>query len=215
MCGIIGSFNKDKLIELSLKNSARGNKAYSLTVIDSNTSLVYKEIKSKGLFSSEVFDKLGDIELLNVYYILHIQSPTAVTNLTEDTIHPAVNNNHKIWHNGMLLPKTIDELNLKNNSNEQWDTKIILDELVNNGFDCLNGMEGSFGIIYSNGNKFYMFRNNIIPLFIDNDLNISSAKFENSNLIESNIIYEINFTDKQIIKFKQITNEHNPYVLKG
>ena len=60
-------------------------------------------------------------------------------------------------------------------SKEQWDTGLMHDWLINK--KSLDYIDGTFACLrYKNG-KLYIFRNEISPLFIDDELNISSTKF--------------------------------------
>ncbi len=215
MCGIIGSFSKNKIIELSKINSARGNKTYSLTVL-SKEGYVISCDKQIGEFNQEVFEKVKDINIVEPYYILHIQSPTKVTKLDKETIHPAKQHSEYtetidyLWHNGMIIERNMNIIKEKYSYDSNWDTGLIL-KMVTEDIDTLEEIEGSFGCLLLKDNNFYIFRNNIVPMYYDDDLNISSTEFENSTKLHSNIVYDIDLKNKKLNYFKQFKNEHNPY----
>ena len=215
MCGIVGSFKKQKLVELSKLNSSRGNKAYSLFCINPKSGFVEKQFRQIGKFEEKLLDKVDE----KYYFILHIQSPTKVTVMSESNIHPAETGDNNLgkmylWHNGMLLNRNFQEFRNQYNLDTNWDTRIILEHLKHQDFDGLNSLDGSFGCILSKNKKFFIFRNNIIPIHVDKDLNISSAKFETAmKPIEANKIFSINFDRKKLDEIGSIENSHNPYNL--
>ena len=83
-----------------------------------------------------------------------------------------------------------------------WDTGLIL-KMVTEDIDTLEEIEGSFGCLLLKDNNFYIFRNNIVPMYYDDDLNISSTEFENSTKLHSNIVYDIDLKNKKLNYFKQ------------
>lgn len=213
MCGIIGSFSKNKIIELSKINSTRGNKTFSLTVLSKEGRVESCE-KRIGKFEQLVFEQVEHIEKNNPYYILHIQSPTKVTELSKETIHPAkqygLDSTDYLWHNGMIIERNMNTIKEKYEYESDWDTGLIL-KMVTDSFDNLTEIEGSFGCLLLKDNNLSIFRNNIIPMYCDDDLNISSAEFENSTKIHSNTVYGIDLKNKRLNHLKEFKNVHNPY----
>tara|TARA_R110001599_G_scaffold34323_1_gene109974 strand:+ start:97 stop:732 length:636 start_codon:yes stop_codon:yes gene_type:complete len=209
MCGIIGSFSKNKIIELSKINSTRGNKTFSLSVLNVDCEIL-RCVKVIGNFSESVFNEIDNLHNQELYYILHIQSPTKVTKITTQTIHPAIYDDNYLWHNGMIIERNMNIIKEKYSYDSNWDTGLIL-KMVTEGIDTLEEIEGSFGCLLLKDNNFYIFRNNIVPMYYDDDLNISSTEFENSTKLNSNIVYDIDLKNKKLNYFKQFKNEHNPY----
>lgn len=206
MCGIIGSFSKEKIIELAILNEERGNKAFSFSIFDDWFKL-HKIFRKVGKFDENFMKR----ELYGSYFILHIQSPTKITEITPDLIHPASFEENLLWHNGMILDNCLKNLKTQLKEKTDWDTQIILTGLLKEGYNFLQKIEGSFACVYYNNGKINLFRNKIVPLYVDSELNISSSKFENSKEIESNMVYQIDFKNKQLIKVDKFENDHNPY----
>lgn len=209
MCGIIGSFSKNKIIELTKINSTRGNKTFSLSVLNVDCEIL-RCVKEIGNFSESVFNEIDNLHNQELYYILHIQSPTKVTNITTQTIHPAIYDDNYLWHNGMIIERNMNVIKEKYEYQSDWDTGLIL-KMVTSSFDNLTEIEGSFGCLLLKNNNLSIFRNNIIPMYCDDDLNISSAEFENSTKIHSNTVYGIDLKNKRLNHLKEFKNVHNPY----
>lgn len=77
----------------------------------------------------------------------------------------------------------------------------------------MDKIEGSFSCLYINNDEIKLFRNQLSPLYIDIDLNISSAKFENSKSTKENVIYNIDFKSKEIKIVSEFNNCENIYFL--
>lgn len=208
MCGIVGSFKKEVLLELFEKNKSRGNKAWSLTSLTSPEVTPQGIVKKIGEFKPSYLDN-AFIE--GNYHILHIQSPTKVTDLTSDKIHPAEYDGNFLWHNGMLLARALKWLQTKYKSKTDWDTALLLKAISPRIFPALDSLEGSFGCLYLSAGEFYIFRNHIIPLYVSDDLDISSTPHEGFKLIEPNTIFKVDFLKKTYYIYDRINNKHNPY----
>ena len=188
MCGIYASFNYEKFNELKKVNSKRGviNESQFITVINCH-----------------------DIE--TPYYVGHIQSPTS----NSAKKHPASNyyndsndgTYNLLWHNGIVKEEYLKQ----NNVSDMWDTQFILNSIDEYGFSILNDIDGSFACLYQNKNGFYIFRNEISPLYIDDDINISSLKSNNMKMLSANIVYEIK--DYKLIERYKFSTKNNPYKL--
>jgi glutamine phosphoribosylpyrophosphate amidotransferase len=203
MCGIIGSFSKGKINELGKLNKSRGNKVFSLSSIKEGSMDIKRELRE--------FDV---VEEISGYSVLHIQSPTKISSLTENDTHPVnINSSTYLWHNGMLLDSSIKFLQKELNEDREWDTFLLLKWLVKNNFDfnCLNNLEGSFACLLMKESDLYCFRNKISPLFIDNYLNISSTKFDGSKSITFNTIYRFDFSSLELEEISKFNCEYNPY----
>ena len=212
MCSIIGSFDKEKIKELININLYRGNFTFSITEINNSNIIVVTKV-----FTSISDSYIDNIKFnTNSYYIIHIQAPTNSCGLNESNIHPAYYKKYGncIWHNGIILQKDMDYLSNKyfNNEKYTWDTKLLLDLLSEYSFKVLNNVEGSFACIYYHDKNLYMFRTTSSPLYIDDKLNISSTQFNNSKMIDSGIVFKLDFLKKEAVTKSRFICKDNPYL---
>lgn len=220
MCAIVGSFNTEKLQELVKLNLYRGSHSYSFSLYD--TYLQRLTIIKRNI---------GEIDLdeINVpsrhYGIVHVQAPTTSAR-DLDSVHPAraefissftVDKNTKheeykeaLWHNGILKEDTIVKLQQRY-GRISWDTLLLLTELSVNGWSALDNIDGTFSCFYYNNGGCYLFRNEISPMFIDNELNISSTKFSNSQATEPNKVLKLEFDYKTAAPIHTFKTVENPY----
>ena len=194
MCAIIGSFNKNKMISLFELNAYRGELSNSISSFN-NDGVVQNLNQYFGKFNEEHLNEHSE----DMFYIGHSQAPTTNTN----NIHPANIDNSLLWHNGIIKQKDLTE--------NVWDTEWLLKKILQQGWSILSEIDGSFACVLYKENKLYIFRNEISPLFIDEDLNISSTKFEGSDSIESNTVFELNLYSKSITNIETFTTKENPY----
>lgn len=200
MCAIIGSFSKDKLYELYQLNSYRGALSYSLAAfkIKNNNEVEFNNIDmGRGELSKELVDKTSD----GLFYVAHSQAPT--TQATN--IHPAMYGHAMLWHNGIIKQKSLPV--------GSWDTAWLLENIINYGWSSLSRVDGTFACVLYNANELFVFRNEISPLFLDNNLNISSTKFENSFSIDPNIVFKIDLFNNKIQKVAFFDTFENPYYI--
>lgn len=219
MCAIVGSFDKNKLIELIELNSYRGSHSYSFATYDSVGHLV---IRKQGLGAINY----DDIEIAPGYYaVVHVQAPTTDSKST-DSIHPAVSlidrtfvkDKHTtykwpdtcLWHNGIIKDDCVKKLQQEQNTKVSWDTSLLLDE-VDRGWRNLNHIDGSFSCLYYNNGRLYLFRNDISPMFYDEHLNISSTKFEGSVATEANKVWAVDTYHRTLHKVGEFKTVENPY----
>lgn len=194
MCAIVGSFTKSKLKELFDINAYRGQLSYSLASFDINETLQVI-MQSPGKMSENFIDEFP----ANFYYIGHSQAPT-----TEATsIHPAADHGMLLWHNGIIKQKELPE--------NTWDTLWLLNKIKEFGWSYLSEVDGTFACVLYSNYTLYIFRNEISPLFMDDELNISSTKFDNSKSIEPNTVFRIDITGKKLIPVATFTTKENPY----
>ena len=207
MCAITGSFNKEKLKELYKLNAYRGEMSYSLATFTPSPlggDLVSEMrlgvlMQNDGSMPEELVDTVPLSE--NGYLIAHSQAPTTDTK----NIHPAVYGSTMLWHNGIIKQKTIPE--------ETWDTQWLLEQIVYYGWSSLSRIDGTFACIMYNNNEIYVFRNEISPLFYDDELNFSSTKFEGSKSLEPNKVFRVNFNYKQLSPVAFFETFENPYYI--
>ena len=200
MCAIVASFNKDKLKELFALNAYRGQLSYSCSAIAVNPINGFALERHKGEMPDTYIDKFMSGIPFDYYYVGHTQAPT-----TESaSIHPAVDNNVFLWHNGIVKQGTFEG---------EWDTEWILKGIAKSKVEFLSNVDGTFAcMLFDNNSKeLFVFRNEISPLFHDFDLNFSSTKFDGSVPLSPNIVWRINLEDKSMQDIGHFTTKENPY----
>ena len=206
MCSISASFSRNKIIELCELNSYRGQHSHSISYYDTkNKKMVSVERKLGPIDYNDINQVYGD------YIIVHQQAPTT-ENASIEFIHPAKSGKLLLWHNGILKPETIKKLQKEVNSNSTWDSYLLADYLVFNTRP--DNIDGSFACLMEESGELYLFRNEIAPMFIDNDLNISSTKFEGGKAIEPNKMFVFSFEDNKLLKTSvTFRTVNNPYAI--
>ena len=220
MCAIVGSFDRDKLIELIELNSYRGSHSYSFSTIE-------PYIGRLGIHKKEIGSvNYDDIKIPRGHYaIVHVQAPTTEARSVE-SVHPATalwlnsfrhdkyneTNYYSrcLWHNGIIKEDCVKQLQKKYSTDEKWDTALLLKE-VGNSFDNLSSVDGSFSCLYYNNPTLYIFRNEISPLFVDGEMNMSSTMFQGSEATEPNVVYEFWFNTKEFKPRAKFKTVENPY----
>lgn len=208
MCSIIGSFSKEKIVELVKLNLYRGQHSYSYTYYNPEDNTIQV---NRGL--GEI--PLEDIDIPTGHYcIAHMQAPTT-DNKDINSVHPAQIGNSFLWHNGIIKANWIEkrknhiEVSEHPNRYNSWDTYLILRQYVENGH--LNDIDGTFSCVYySSMEGLQLFRNLISPMFIDDQHNISSTKFENSQSLPANIVWTFN-PGEGIMRDGIFNTVENPY----
>lgn len=210
MCSIIASFDKEKMKQLVELNSYRGTHSHSLFVFD--------KLNGNAIFGHKDFGPLdmSEHEIPEGYIVAHQQAPTT-DNKDESSVHPARlgNVDTLLWHNGIIKEKEVKRLQTHLKSNSTWDTELLLQYLQY--YERPDNIDGTFSCVWWKSNKLFVFRNEISPLFIDKDLNISSTKFDGSESLAPNRMYEI-FTafeqgtkDIGIELVRTFETKENPY----
>jgi hypothetical protein len=202
MCSIIGAFKKEKLKELININQYRGNFSFSYTEVDKNGPSI--QVKGWGKFPEKIITNSP------LYKIAHVQAPTGGLKKEFSRIHPTQVENTFLWHNGILTRKGINFLQRQLGTSEDFDTLLLHKAIYNFGFSILSEIEGLFSCIYLNNNKIFLFRTKHGKLYIDDEKNISSERFENSKCINYDTIYDINMDKIDTFKTKRFS-----YVIKG
>jgi asparagine synthetase B (glutamine-hydrolysing) len=199
MCGIFCSFERDKLIELSKLNSYRGSHSFSFTRFGD------EPIRRFGKFDVSLADQVG-------YKICHVQAPTTEVR-DASSIHPAELYGRRLWHNGIVKDFDVKRLQKKHNTEEAWDTKLILLELLEDDWlKNLSEINGSFACVFQEGDMLYVFRNEISPLFYDYDLNISSVRFEGSFSLPPNKVFILDLENRELLETEfEFSTKENPY----
>lgn len=199
MCSITGSFDKQKLKELRELNAYRGEQSYSLCTFRAYDS----ECAIQVLFQDygKMPDSLNTFLPLpnNDYIVSHLQAPTTQT----PNLHPAANKGALLWHNGIVKQHAMPQ--------GMWDTLWLLDLIVMNDWNILSTVTGSFACMLFMKHNLYVFRNEISPLFIDDDLNVSSTKFNGSRSLEPNTVFLMDLSRRILQPTATFKTNENPY----
>ena len=206
MCSIFGSFSRDKIVELANLNMYRGQHSYSFSYYDPEIKNITYMQRS---FGPIPLDKINIPE--GQYCIAHMQAPTT-DNKSASFIHPAMIGNGYLWHNGIIkdrwIKETIPDIELSDFNT--WDTYLILRQYGKT--KDLNNIDGTFSCLYYQVDEgLQLFRNEISPMFIDDDSNISSTKFSNSRSLAPNIVWKFVPGQPDISKLHEFKTVENPY----
>lgn len=214
MCSIIGSFDKNKVLELYELNKHRGNTAFSLAVINPE-NMDISVSRNLGAFDPDWFHTMASLneDKGERYYILHIQAPTTKTQSLK-FIHPAEKDGVYLWHNGVIKSQEVKRLQLKHNNPTDWDTELLLQDLMSDWL--VPNVDGGFACVLMVKNKFIrIFRTSSCPLFIDQDYNISSVKFGLVPPLKPDTIYQLDLVEKKTAKIGGFISKDNPYYFGG
>ena len=203
MCSIVGSFRKDKLIDLCELNSYRGQHSHSISYYDTVS----------GEISVQKYEGKVDYDIIEqrplVYMIVHMQAPTTEGD-PKGTIHPAYYNGKFLWHNGILKQSYVQQLKLKLDEVCNWDTFLML-KAISKNIKNINDLDGSFSCLMYDNKQLCIFRNEISPMFYDLHLNISSTKFSESTPVPPNRMFNIDFNLYKLSSTYEYTTLINPY----
>jgi hypothetical protein len=199
MCGIFASFNKDTLTSLYNLNRYRGELNYSLSSfgLEDEGVRLRSLTKDSGKMPDNSIDKFLTVH--GDYMIGHIQAPTSESS----SIHPAQHDGRLLWHNGIIKQSVF--------KGHPWDTLWMLEQLATNGIEMLSKFDGTFACIMYASNGLFVFRNEISPMFVDDEMSISSTKFHNSRPLEPNVFFELNLSSRELIPLYKFTTKENPY----
>jgi len=202
MCAIFGSYDIDKFKELAELNSYRGQHSYSISAyIPKSKSLT---LIDKG-FGAFKMPPIGFYE--TAYWIGHIQAPTSGER-TLDTVHPSQEDNSWLWHNGIIKEDFVKEMQGVY-GDHSWDTQLL--NLWLNDQRSLDEVDGTFSCLRFKDGCLELFRNEISPMFVDGELNISSTKFAKSSKSKANKVLSMNFDDNVLVDGPSFTTKENPY----
>ena len=125
------------------------------------------------------------------YILCHQQAPT-----TQETnsIHPAFNGKSMLWHNGIIKDFYLKKMIAQSKIDNQWDTFQLNQLIEDYGFAGLRDVSGSFSCVRydTEYNELQMFRNDISPMFVNEDT-ISSTEFEGSISTDPGSVYKLRF----------------------
>lgn len=207
MCSIFASFDKKRLKDLAVLNQFRGNFSYSVTQ-DRRT------LKGFGDFNN---DDLDTIAINDDYIIGHVQAPTGGMIKDLARVHPTEGYalQSLLWHNGLLTPRGIRYLQESLDTTEEFDTKLLHLHLIKNNFAGLGEIEGLFTCMFQFANEIYVFRTKHGKLYVDDDLNISSERFDNSKCINYDTVYRLNMVEKKLDPISKFKTKRFNYIIEG
>lgn len=207
ICGIFASFNRDKLKTLYELNSYRGSKAFSICEFwQASDSAYLPSVIPANLFSGEGVLPLSlldeSFKKPNAYVVGHVQAPTTESGGR----HPAAAGGRLLWHNGIVKQKTIKK--------NEWDTLTILQKIgmpPDFKFEKLSTIDGTFACVMYGADRIMFFRNEISPLFIDEEMSVSSVKFDGGNELPPNTVFALDFATKKLHEVAKFKTKTNPY----
>lgn len=214
MCGIVGSYSIDALIELFELNKNRGQHSWSLFEIN------IKERSVSGVRGKGAFDKnlAGGLSIGDFYYIGHCQAPTNGKSFETNT-HPAQSGSGYLFHNGILKSQYVKILKHTLRSECNWDTKLLLEYLTvpENKilFERLSEVDGSFACVLLQQEKNpHIFRNATSPLYIDKNLNLSSNSFYGSEMLHAGKVFEMDLESRGLRLTTTFDNIDKPFFIQ-
>ena len=215
MCPIVGSFNIDRLKELIELNSYRGTHSHSITYFsptDGWGSSIRGPYRNYGpIVLYDILPREGE------YILVHQQAPT-----TEDkiNIHPAEYSRNLLWHNGILKESTVKELSELFNEEGAWDTKLLLRKIFQDKMPT--DVDGSFACVWYDTYNLKLFRNKLSNLFISENGDMSSTRFEGGEPLKPGTIHYVNWVldgEDTIIQLQETKNyfltQYTPYYFSG
>jgi len=193
---IIGSFYKDKIIELCELNKHRNSYAYSIGTYDVDNHGFLGVNRGYGEFS---YNKLDNNP--NFYTIVYLQSTPCGRNVQPaSTIdRHALDHGFEeyyLWLHGNLTAAEIQKLQIEEDTEEQWETMLLLKHVVR--YEAPADVDGSFSCVYSDGEDLYLFRNELESMFVDDELNICTMPFKGSRATSANKMILMNLEKKTL-----------------
>lgn len=188
MCSIVGSFSSEFLSGLVSLNLHRGSMNHSVLEVGDGVEI------TQGSGPLESYDKKQRIS----YLICHHQAPTTQS----PKQHPAILGNKYLFHNGIIKQRYLEKIQADLETNETWDTLLLLMMIEKYGYECLKEIDGSFAcaLINCETTEVHLFRNMLSPLFVDDIYNISSTSFDDSYELPPNTVVDL-YTKKTVYNF--------------
>ncbi len=212
MCAISGSFHPGQLSTLYNRQLDRGSITHSLSAYDYEKHTLKIIKKGEGELLESDFKSLKYNK--TTYYIVHSQAPTGLSTV-DVNIHPAeetyiYGQTSYLWHNGIIKSNEVERLNNIYSTNITWDTKLLLHILIKK--EDLSEIDGQFACLFVDpDSRLHIFRNDLAPLFIDGEFNISSTKFENSHEVPSCTMWWLDFPRFSLVPVIRFNTKVHPY----
>lgn len=202
MCSIVGSFSLARLKELIELNAYRGQYRHSVLVIDSITGGLLRAARGKGAFTDYTA-----MERVDAYYIAHHQAPTAASS----DYHPAWHNDDFLFHNGIVKERYLTQMKIDLDTNIEWDTRLLCMMIERYGFESLSKIDGSFAGVGRHKEDLYIFRNQLSPMFYNEQLDFSSTVEQDMIELPAETAFKFDFTKKQLVHDVRFNTNDNVY----
>ena len=216
MCGIAGSFNKERAFELYKSNLNRGY--YSSGAIITADYRHHRLFKSIGCFNEPIqWPSPADNFPGICYYLYHSRGPTVETKSYEEiNNHPFYYNQWVVSHNGIVsnFVKLAKEHFPEEDFTGTTDSCIIPRLLYK--FGIINGLsklEGTFAVWAYNTklDTLFISRNSSTLYANIKTGDFSSTAFEGSIMLEENSIYTL--SDGKLIELPVKIESKSPYFI--
>lgn len=206
MCSIVASFSIDEIARLIEVNRYRGELSHSVTVLHPDTYAIIAQWRGEG--------PIGNIRkhawIDGSYVIVHQQAPTESDASTG--VHPAEHMGMQLWHNGLIKAAEVERLRIEQHSSTHWDTELLLGHVFDH--DVPLDIDGSFAcLLYDKcyPSEFVAFRNELAPLFYDDNLTFSSTLVDGLRSLIPNVMWKIDLKNKTLIEGKHFRTVNNPW----
>lgn len=204
MCAIVGSGDEARLRELWKLNSHRGSHSHSFAQFDPKTGMISLEQSLGEMKPEKIIVPDGR------YGVGHCQAPTSEAG--RNAIHPARVGDDLLWHNGIVKGTHVKRLQETLNSQESWDTALILETLVQG--KELSDIDGSFACLWYHDGNLSVFRNELCPLYLNpKTFDLSSMPFATGELLSPHVIWTLNFEERRLTPSATFSTKENPYLI--
>ena len=202
MYKIIGSFSKKFFEDNFEKDLVKDKCSWSFLRINYLT-YNYCLFQMFDIPSFSKIDKEFKYDTPNYFYIGCISDLFEKKN--KKKIHPAkIGTQCMLFYEGKLSFNTLTKIDITFDMVYSQEAEAFLHYLdyKNDNFpQILNEIEGNFTCVYIRKHQFIsIFRNEKVPLYVDNKLNFCSSQFENSVLLEPNYVFTLNPQTKKLEK---------------
>ncbi len=224
MCGIVGSFDIEKVKSLVEEVKKRGTVAFSLSAFDIETlaSIIIENhpgVITAGDVAKFYWEHHDKVLSGQTFYIAHMQSPTSSDEYSYHpaTLHPSLHSSEAypalLWHNGMA--DNVFHQTLKDKDGKlPWDTLYLLEQIRMKGPEkALTEFQGSFACFFSHPREegVFVFRNAISPMFFDKKTwTFCSIPFQDSEKLPANEIFHLTI-DGLVSTGTKFANTYNPF----
>lgn len=208
MCAIFGSRDLDTFLQLAELNLYRGSHSYSVAAFNIEEGRIEFAHKQFGEF---YYGHLPESTALGKHFLIgHVQAPTTEATLQEN-IHPCEYHGTYLWHNGIIKASFCEQMRTNMGVNHQWDTRLLHEWIVKD--QNLSAVDGTFSCLLYQYQALFLLRNEISPMYVDDKLNISSTRFENSVQTQPGQILRFNFESNKLEQepYKSFETKNNPY----
>lgn len=201
MCSIVGSFSLERLKELIELNAYRGQYRHSMMAFKPNGGLL-RAHRGEGAFVD-----FGIMEQDGAYYIAHHQAPTAASS----DYHPAWHNDDFLFHNGIVKERYLEQMQRDLDTTATWDTRLLCMTIERRGFKSLSKIDGSFAGVSYHKEELYLFRNQLSPMFYNEELDFSSTAELDMIELPAEMSFKFDFVNKQLIPDVEFSTNDNVY----